>query len=347
MDPARLGLRVRSGVAMLVDSDSPPPRLAALKSSRAAQERSHILGAAMRRGAQLGLVSLLSLLGVACGVLTASGGNVVSRDGHEKVTILQECPAWPGALRGQLGEGVVLARGDEELNALHCKQGAKNCKELLAKGVVLSGWYTVYPKDCAPLTVLCDMDTDGGGWTVFQRRADDSVDFYRDWSAYKRGFGSQLTEFWLGNDNIHLLTSLGEHELRVDLTDFNNNRTFAQYQSFKILGESDQYRLVLGGFRGGTAGTCSESVLEQKGDSLSYHNNMDFSTKDHDNDTHQWNCAKRFKGGWWYKSCHYSNLNGLYFQGASTQFGTGVNWRTGKGYQYSYKHSEMKFRPSV
>lgn len=35
------------------------------------------------------------------------------------------------------------------------------------------------------------------------------MDFYRDWAAYKRGFGSQLSEFWLGNDNIHALTAQG------------------------------------------------------------------------------------------------------------------------------------------
>lgn len=35
------------------------------------------------------------------------------------------------------------------------------------------------------------------------------MDFYRDWAEYKRGFGSQLGEFWLGNDHIHTLTAQG------------------------------------------------------------------------------------------------------------------------------------------
>ncbi|CAM5108871.1 unnamed protein product, partial [Natator depressus] len=87
---------------------------------------------------------------------------------------------------------------------------------------------------------------------VFQRRVDGSVDFYRDWKSYKRGFGSRLSEFWLGNDNIHLLISLGTNELRVDLRDFDKYQ-FATFGSFKITGETEKYKLILGLFVNGTA----------------------------------------------------------------------------------------------
>ena len=33
---------------------------------------------------------------------------------------------------------------------------------------------------------------------VFQRRQDGYVDFYRDWSNYRRGFGYVQFEHWLG-----------------------------------------------------------------------------------------------------------------------------------------------------
>ena len=64
----------------------------------------------------------------------------------------------------------------------------------------------------------CDQTTAGGGWTVFQKRLDGSVDFYHGWADYKNGFGNLNGEFWLGLDKISRLTNT-KNRLRVDLED--------------------------------------------------------------------------------------------------------------------------------
>jgi len=174
------------------------------------------------------------------------------------------------------------------------------------------------------------MHTDGGGWTVFQRRQDGSVDFYRGWNDYKAGFGQLTAEFWLGNDKIHRLTASRPSSLRVELEDWNGVKAYAKYGKFSIGDEQAQYRLEVGSYSG-TAG-----------DSLTYHNNMAFSTKDKDNDKWSTNCAASFRGAWWYKSCSWSHLNGQYLRGRS-------NWGVTMWYAFrntlSLKFTEMKQRP--
>ena len=82
------------------------------------------------------------------------------------------------------------------------------------------------------------------------------------------------------------------------------------------------------------------------GDSLSYHKSSSFTTKDRDNDGGSGNCATSYKGAWWYKGCHYSNLNGLYHRGrSSSNAHDGVNWYHWKRYNYSAKRAEMKLKP--
>ncbi|XP_044854085.1 ficolin-3 [Mauremys mutica] len=276
---------------------------------------------------------------------------VVGLSGAEKLTILQGCPGTPGAagspgekgapgqpgLRGTVGPpgkaGPKGDRGDHPDPSFLCQNGPKSCKELLSKGEFLSGWHTIYLPDCRPLRVFCDMDTDGGGWLVFQKRMDGSVDFYRTWSAYKKGFGNQLSEFWLGNENLHLLTQDGEFQLRVDLVNFNDSSSFASYRSFKLKGEEDKYELVLGTFLGGSAG-----------DSLGLHNGQPFSTYDRDNDSGTQNCAVSVHGAWWYTNCYRANLNGGYAVGEQKRQRYGIDWVSSQGVGNPYKRTEMKLR---
>ena len=91
------------------------------------------------------------------------------------------------------------------------------------------------------------MTTDGGGWTVFQKRLNGSVDFYRTWASYKKGFGDLNGEFWLGNDNLHRLTAADDVILRVDLEDFEGNIKYAKYKTFELADEGKKYQLLIGG----------------------------------------------------------------------------------------------------
>ncbi|KAG8549022.1 hypothetical protein GDO81_023083 [Engystomops pustulosus] len=195
-----------------------------------------------------------------------------------------------------------------------CLTAARNCKSVLEKGFTLSDWYIIYPDGKQPLRVLCDMHTDGGGWILcnllfvdLTERYDGSVDFLQDWESYKKGFGNRLSEFGLGNDN--------------------NKIKFIS--SFKVM-ERVEIQAV-----------CSGAVT---GDSLSYHNGKMFSTPDQDNDPDPTNCANVYKGTWWHNKCHFSNLNGLYLPGKHDTLANGINWQAGKGYNYSYRRSEMKIR---
>ncbi|KAL9969446.1 hypothetical protein ACROYT_G021664 [Oculina patagonica] len=208
----------------------------------------------------------------------------------------------------------------------------RDCSDLLKSSHTQSGVYSVDPDGRGQFDVYCDMRTDGGGWTVFQRRQDGSVDFYRGWNDYKAGFGQLTAEFWLGNDKIHRLIASRPSSLRVDMEDWNGVRVYAKYGKFNIGDEQAQYRLKVGSYSG-TAG-----------DSLTRHNNKAFTTKDRDNDPHSSvNCAVYYTGAWWYDQCHDSNLNGQYLGDKSND--RGARWDKFRG-SLSLKFTEMKLRPS-
>ena len=134
----------------------------------------------------------------------------------------------------------------------------KDCSKLGQTGFSLSGVHYIIPDGENPMQVFCDLITNDGGWTVFQKRLDGSVDFFRNWESYKNGFGDLNGEFWLGNDNLHRLTFFEDVMLRVDLEDFDGNIKYAEYTTFQVAGEADKYRIVIGGY----SGTAGDSLAD-------------------------------------------------------------------------------------
>lgn len=67
----------------------------------------------------------------------------------------------------------------------------------------------------------------------------------------------------------------------------------------QVAGPEDSYRLTIGGGQG------------DGGDAMVYHNGMQFSTLDVDNDfLRDSRCAYSSYGAWWYNACYRANLNG-------------------------------------
>uniref|UniRef100_A0A8C9DSA1 Fibrinogen gamma chain n=1 Tax=Prolemur simus TaxID=1328070 RepID=A0A8C9DSA1_PROSS len=239
---------------------------------------------------------------------------------------------------------------------------SSDCQDIANKGAKVSGLYFVKPlKAKQQFLVYCEIDGSGNGWTVFQKRLDGSLDFKKNWIQYKEGFGhlspTGTTEFWLGNEKIHLISTQSAipYVLRVELEDWNGRTSHADYAMFKVGPEADKYRLTYAYFIGGEAGDAFDGY--DFGDDPSdkfftSHNGMQFSTWDNDNDKFEGNCAEQDGSGWWMNKCHAGHLNGIYYQGgtyskASTPNGydNGIIWATWKSRWYSMKKTTMKMIP--
>ncbi|XP_048451778.1 fibrinogen gamma chain isoform X2 [Rhincodon typus] len=236
-----------------------------------------------------------------------------------------------------------------------------DCQEIADKGATTSGLYYIKPvKARQQMLVYCEIDELGRGWTVLQRRLDGSVNFHRNWISYKEGFGylspDGSTEFWIGNEKIHLLTTQSNKQfvLQIDLMDWTGQQRHAKYLNFKVGSEEDKYRLLYGMFIGGDAGDAFAGF--DFGDDPSdkfytSHNFMQFSTSDFDNDKYEGNCAEQDQSGWWMNKCHAGNLNGIYHRGgpytaSNNGFDNGIVWATWHSRWYSLKETTMKIMPA-
>ena len=176
----------------------------------------------------------------------------------------------------------------------------------------------------------CDMETDGGGWLVIQRRIENgTVDFYRNWTDYVQGFGDLEGEFWYGLENIHCLTTQDDVELRIELGNGTIPSIVWTYQLFRVGGASTKYTLTIGEGTG-VGGTY---------DAMAYSNGRAFTTPDMDNDHYIRNCAVLHQGPWWHSSCTYANLNSRHEHGSHSR----IYWYNGD-LNY-FNNVEMKIRP--
>lgn len=210
-----------------------------------------------------------------------------------------------------------------------------DCYDIFTSGITEDGVYTIQPTGWTepPFDVYCNMSHDGG-WTVFQRRVNGSVDFqFREWEAYKEGFGFPSHELWLGNEKLFLLTNQKNYKLRVDYVDRDGVPYYMNYDLFRVGDETTNYQLELLGAFTGNSGY----------DYMGYHRGRPFTTRDRDNDAASANCAEDSRGGWWYDHCYNANLNGDYSESGPN--GVAL-YRGDTGFfTYSLRYTQMKIRP--
>ncbi|KAL1023828.1 hypothetical protein UPYG_G00046860 [Umbra pygmaea] len=253
-------------------------------------------------------------------------------------------------------QGLHLSQAQKlpQIPQTHLQTGDQyqDCSEIFKDGNTASGLYVIRP-DASPhhFLVFCDM-SDGGGWTVFQRRKDGTESFDRAWVEYKHGFGDSLVdgEFWMGNDPLHYLTSQGNYDLKINLEDFDGNQRYAKYNNFKVDDEKDQYQLHLGEYHGNAGDALPEAhppPSKQWESPDAGHHGVKFSTYDHSNQEDEDKCLRHEMSGWWFSKCESGNLNGHYYNGPyQAIMDDGVVWYTWHGWWYSIKSVVMMIRAS-
>ena len=179
------------------------------------------------------------------------------------------------------------------------------------------------------------------------RRFDGSGDYDRDWDAYKQGFGEADGEYWLGNEYLHYLTSSRAYKLRFDLEDWDGNTAYAEYSSFVVNSEADNYRLLLGDY----SGTASSDTSQDTSDGFLYHNNQQFPTYDRDNDQSYDNCALEYRpdiGGFWFNSCRAVSATNTYCSSSNCNDPVKhIRHDAWKSAYYSLKKLTMMMRPTA
>ena len=121
------------------------------------------------------------------------------------------------------------------------------------------------------------------------------------------------------------------------MADFRGNKKYAYYNFFMVGNAASKYKLQVAGY----SGTAGDSIEYRSG--AGNLNGMAFSTYDNDS-SNGGGCAQQWKGGWWYNSCMYSQLNGIYHHDTTPRAYETVLWETFIANTRSLKFAEMQLR---
>ena len=188
----------------------------------------------------------------------------------------------------------------------------KSCRHWRDLGFVKSGIYNINPDGQDVITVYCDQMSDGGGWTVFQRRTSPfKLDSRRGWLDYENGFrdgaGLQKGEFWLGLRNLHRVSLTVPNgamlRMRIELQASGGHTGYATFDNFSITGPADNYRWSMTTY----SGNIGNSIYGYSHHQAWNQNGMQFTTYDRDHDTSPHTCGSG--AGFWFNWCGHAHLN--------------------------------------
>lgn len=189
---------------------------------------------------------------------------------------------------------------------------ATSCLDYFQEGYASDGVYSI-KVGTKWRNVYCDMVR--GGWTVFQKRIDGSVDFNQYWNQYVDGFGNPETDYWLGLGALHEMT-FGGVEMRMIGFDYSGVEMEIRQDGFSVGDAASKFKL--------TSGYYTE-LRNSDSDVFEVINGIMFSARDSDNDsTNATHCAYMVGTGWWFDSCFPSLLpNGIFEDTTSS----GIRWK--------------------